>query len=258
MTARITLALLFIVPAAMAYPWPSPADKWLLGIAVAAAVVLFGVVARAVLHDDGWPPAGDGGSPQPHRGSSSFVGRHHRAAANRPVRAWRAAAAADCRLRRSLRDPLRQGAHHQSRHRRRPHDLDRADASRHRQPRGVAGALAADSVARHRGSCGSPPRRPSARDGVECGRRRHRGPANGLGGQGNLAWSSRRIGICRRVPGRRRRPAAANPCRDTGPCRRRKRGPRWRSPELQPIPAWRCSARCVPTTSPARAGRSRA
>lgn len=41
MTARITLALLFIVPAAMAYPWPSAADKWLLGIAVAAVVILF-------------------------------------------------------------------------------------------------------------------------------------------------------------------------------------------------------------------------
>ena len=41
MTARITLALLFIVPAAMAYPWPSPADKWLLGIAVVAVLVLF-------------------------------------------------------------------------------------------------------------------------------------------------------------------------------------------------------------------------
>jgi type VII secretion protein EccE len=41
MTARITLALLFIVPAAMAYPWPSTADRWLLGGAVAAVVVLF-------------------------------------------------------------------------------------------------------------------------------------------------------------------------------------------------------------------------
>ena len=41
MTARIALALLFIVPAAMAYPWPSPADRWLLGIAVVAVLVLF-------------------------------------------------------------------------------------------------------------------------------------------------------------------------------------------------------------------------
>jgi type VII secretion protein EccE len=41
MTARITLALLFIVPAAMAYPWRSTADRWLLGAAVVAAVVLF-------------------------------------------------------------------------------------------------------------------------------------------------------------------------------------------------------------------------
>jgi type VII secretion protein EccE len=41
MTARITLALLFIVPAALAYPWTSIRDRWLLGIAVAAVVILF-------------------------------------------------------------------------------------------------------------------------------------------------------------------------------------------------------------------------
>ena len=41
MTARITLALLFIVPATMAYPWPSTADRWVLGVAVVAVVVLF-------------------------------------------------------------------------------------------------------------------------------------------------------------------------------------------------------------------------
>jgi len=41
MTARIALALLFIVPAVMAYPWSSTADRWLLGVAVVAVVVLF-------------------------------------------------------------------------------------------------------------------------------------------------------------------------------------------------------------------------
>lgn len=41
MTARIALASLFIVPAVMAYPWPSTADRWLLGVAVVAVVVLF-------------------------------------------------------------------------------------------------------------------------------------------------------------------------------------------------------------------------
>lgn len=40
MTVRITLALLFIVPAAMAYPWPSTRDRWILGVAVVAVVVL--------------------------------------------------------------------------------------------------------------------------------------------------------------------------------------------------------------------------
>ncbi|BBZ49864.1 type VII secretion protein EccE [Mycobacterium heidelbergense] len=39
---RITLALLVVVPAAMAYPWRSPRDYWLLGIAAAVVVVLFG------------------------------------------------------------------------------------------------------------------------------------------------------------------------------------------------------------------------
>ena len=41
MTARIALAALFVVPAGMAYPWPSTADRWLLGIAVVAVLVLF-------------------------------------------------------------------------------------------------------------------------------------------------------------------------------------------------------------------------
>jgi type VII secretion protein EccE len=39
---RITLALLAVVPAAMAYPWHSSRDYWLLGIAVAVVIVLFG------------------------------------------------------------------------------------------------------------------------------------------------------------------------------------------------------------------------
>jgi type VII secretion protein EccE len=34
------LASLFIVPAVMAYPWPSTADRWLLAVAVAAVVVI--------------------------------------------------------------------------------------------------------------------------------------------------------------------------------------------------------------------------
>jgi type VII secretion protein EccE len=42
MTARITLALLFIIPAGMAYPWPSIRDRWVLSAAVVAVIVLFG------------------------------------------------------------------------------------------------------------------------------------------------------------------------------------------------------------------------
>jgi type VII secretion protein EccE len=39
---RITLALLAVVPAVMAYPWRSTRDYWLLGIAVVVVIVLFG------------------------------------------------------------------------------------------------------------------------------------------------------------------------------------------------------------------------
>jgi ESX secretion system protein EccE len=39
---RITLALLAVVPAVMAYPWRSPRDYWLLGIAAAVVIVFFG------------------------------------------------------------------------------------------------------------------------------------------------------------------------------------------------------------------------
>jgi len=41
-SGRITLAVLAIVPAVMAYPWRSPRDYWLLGIAAAVVIVLFG------------------------------------------------------------------------------------------------------------------------------------------------------------------------------------------------------------------------
>lgn len=41
-TGRITLALLAVVPAVMAYPWRSPREQWLVGIAVLVVVVLFG------------------------------------------------------------------------------------------------------------------------------------------------------------------------------------------------------------------------
>ena len=41
-SGRITLALLAVVPAVMAYPWRTPRDYWLLGIAAAVVIVLFG------------------------------------------------------------------------------------------------------------------------------------------------------------------------------------------------------------------------
>ncbi|CAN3126629.1 type VII secretion protein EccE [Mycobacterium sp. smrl_JER01] len=41
MTVRLTLAALFAVAAAMAYPWQSVPDRWLLGVSVAVVIVLF-------------------------------------------------------------------------------------------------------------------------------------------------------------------------------------------------------------------------
>lgn len=41
MTTRIALALLFVVPAVMAYPWDSNIERWILGVAVAVVVVVF-------------------------------------------------------------------------------------------------------------------------------------------------------------------------------------------------------------------------
>lgn len=41
-SGRITLALLVIVPAVMACPWRTPRDYWLVGIAAAVVIVLFG------------------------------------------------------------------------------------------------------------------------------------------------------------------------------------------------------------------------
>jgi type VII secretion protein EccE len=41
-SGRITLALLAVVPAVMAYPWHSTRDYWLLGIAAVVLIVLFG------------------------------------------------------------------------------------------------------------------------------------------------------------------------------------------------------------------------
>ena len=41
MTGRITLALLVVIPAALAYPWQSTLDWWLLGIAIAVLIVVF-------------------------------------------------------------------------------------------------------------------------------------------------------------------------------------------------------------------------
>jgi type VII secretion protein EccE len=41
-SGRITLALLAVVPAVLAFPWRSSRDYWVLGIAVAVVIVLFG------------------------------------------------------------------------------------------------------------------------------------------------------------------------------------------------------------------------
>ena len=40
MSVRLSLALLVGIPAALAYPWDSAADRWLLGIAVGIVVIV--------------------------------------------------------------------------------------------------------------------------------------------------------------------------------------------------------------------------
>lgn len=39
---RVSLALLAVIPAVMAYPWQSTREYWVLGVAIAAVIVLFG------------------------------------------------------------------------------------------------------------------------------------------------------------------------------------------------------------------------
>lgn len=41
MTARLTLALLVIVPAVLTYPWQTVTSRWVLGLAIAVVVVVF-------------------------------------------------------------------------------------------------------------------------------------------------------------------------------------------------------------------------
>lgn len=41
MIVRLTLALLVGIPAAMAYPWQSTTDRWLLGVAIGVIIVVF-------------------------------------------------------------------------------------------------------------------------------------------------------------------------------------------------------------------------
>lgn len=41
MTARLAIALLFIVPAALAYPWQTITQRWILGVAIAVVIILF-------------------------------------------------------------------------------------------------------------------------------------------------------------------------------------------------------------------------
>ncbi|CDO09184.1 type VII secretion protein EccE [Mycolicibacterium cosmeticum] len=41
MTARLALALLFIIPAALAYPWPTVTSRWVLGVAITVVILVF-------------------------------------------------------------------------------------------------------------------------------------------------------------------------------------------------------------------------
>ena len=83
-TGRITLALLAVVPAVMAYPWRSPRDQWVLGIAVAVVIVLFGwwrgLHFTTILRRRLAMMRRRGGRPAPNPASASA---DHRAAAGR-------------------------------------------------------------------------------------------------------------------------------------------------------------------------------
>lgn len=41
MTARLALALLFVIPAVLTYPWPTVASRWVLGVAIVVVIVVF-------------------------------------------------------------------------------------------------------------------------------------------------------------------------------------------------------------------------
>ena len=109
---RLTLALLFVIPAAMAYPWQSTADRWLLGVAVAALIILF-AWWRGLFSRRSRSPARAAG-PQPQ--AEARPGRPTYTTVLLRVehpREPESAAGAGRRLPGSLRHPLRQGARHE-------------------------------------------------------------------------------------------------------------------------------------------------
>ncbi len=66
-TGRITLALLAVVAAVVAFPWHSVRERWVIGIAIVGGDRVAGAVAGAARHHDPAPPAGD---PAPEPGCS--------------------------------------------------------------------------------------------------------------------------------------------------------------------------------------------
>ena len=116
-SGRITLALLAVVPAVLAYPWRSSRDYWVLGIAVAVVILLFGwwrglyftTILRRRL------------AIARRRSDRARIRQRHKdygATANRAagVRLGRAAAAAACRVLEPLRRACRHDPNHQPRH----------------------------------------------------------------------------------------------------------------------------------------------
>ena len=137
MTVRIALALLFIVPAAMAYPWESDIDWWVLGVAIAVVIVVFAwwrglfvttMIGRRLAV---WRRNHPSRSRRRRATSLCCCASTIRRAWACRCRWWPATSSASASAARRCGSPAAT--------RRAPHDVDRHDAGRRRQPGRAAG-----------------------------------------------------------------------------------------------------------------------
>ncbi len=133
MTIRIALALLFIVPAAMTYPWDSDIDWWIFGIAIGVTLIVFawwrGLFVTNMIGRR-WAIWRRNHSKPKARASNDVTLVLH---VDDPAGVGLSTAVGS-RLRGALRRPQPKGAGDQSRRTRRSHNVDQHDAERDRQP----------------------------------------------------------------------------------------------------------------------------